>query len=224
MKYIKTYEASIFDNDNTFNTEEDIYYIAHKQGSWSGDAAERYVKEVIEYYKMTPEQINNLRLALEYNYLKFDDFRSILGLIINSDKDNRVWTYFDSEKKLKIAFKTNFKTKIINIQKPYPIGYLTWNRYKWNIKHYNDLEGFDFSDIIGEIPKEYPFSKKYIVGNGRYRSENRNKRMTTLWEDYKNTKRESEFIKVVDENEIYILTPEDIKQCELIKNADKYNI
>ena len=213
MKYIKTFE------NKTVN--KDIVYLAKKQSSYSGSKSREYVEEVIEYYKMTDEQIHNLRLAIEYEYLDFNDFRNILALIINSNKTDtdRIWTYFDSEKKLKKAYQENFKTKIINIEEPYPICYLTWNKYKWDSTQY-DLESFDFNDIIGEIPKEYPFGKKYLIGKGRYRGDDD----TTLWEKYKDTKRESEFIKVVDEKNIYILTEDDIKNCKVINTAKNYNL
>ena len=217
MKYLKSYE-----NTQQKTDQDDLYYITKQQSSYSGEYASHYVDEVVKYYNMTEEQIHNLRLAIEYKYLDFNDFRNILNLIINSDKKDRIWTNFDSEKKLKAAFNTNFKTKIKPVKKPYPICYKTWNKRQWNINQYNDLESFDFNDIIGEIPKEYPFDKKYIIGQGRYRSDNNNYR--TLWEEYQYTYRESEFINAIDEKNIYILTPEDIENCNLIQNANKYNI
>ena len=215
MKYLKSYE-----NTQPKTKQDDIFYIS--QSSYSGEYASNYVDEVVKYYNMTEEQIHNLRLAIEYKYLDFRDFRNILGLIINSDKTDRIWSFFDSENRLKAAFNTNFKTKIKPVEKPYPICYKTWNKYTWNINKYNELESIDFNDIIGEIPKEYPFDKKYIIGQGRYRSDNNNYR--TLWEEYQYTYRESEFINAIDEKNIYILTPEDIENCNLIQNANKYNI
>ena len=180
MKYLKSYE-NIYKITQQKTKQDDIFYISKQQSSYSGEYASSYVDEVVEYYKMTEEQIHNLRLAIEYKYLDFRDFRNILGLIINSDKTDRIWSFFDSENRLKAAFNTNFKTKIKPVEKPYPICYKTWNKYTWNINKYNELESIDFNDIIGEIPKEYPFDKKYIIGQGRYRSDNNNYR--TLWEE-----------------------------------------
>lgn len=211
MKYIKSYEAQ---EVKETQEELDIRYLTRVQGA--GQIS--YIKEIIEYYKLTTEQIHNLKLAVDYHYLDRDDFTNVVNQIINS---GYVWHYTESERKFKIAYATNFKSKIIKLKKPYQIGYLTWNKYKLDINQHHDLNSHDYNDIIGEIPKEYPFGKKYIIGRGRYRSEKDNK---TLWETYKNTKRESEFIQVVDEKDIYILTQQDIENIEAIQSQNKYNL
>jgi len=210
MKYIKLYQE---ENDQK---NLDILYLSRMQGS--KDIS--YIKETIDHYKMTTGQIHNLQLAVEYNYLPREDFRNVVNEIINSQD---VWHYLESEKMFKIAYEKNFKTKIKKIKKPYPICYITWNKYKLDPIQYNDLNSFDYNDIIGEIPAEYPFEKKYLVGKGRYRSKS-NDDNKTLWEKFRNTNRESEFIEVIDEKNLYILTKTDIDKIEIITNANKYNL
>lgn len=217
MKYIKTYEST--DKKET-EEEKDIKYLSRGQSSQSGTEARKYVEEVIEYYKLTAEQIHNLKLAIDYNYLSRDDFGTVLNSVINLGYMSHY--IGDSERKFKIAYNKNFKTKIIKIKKPYPIGYLTWNKYPLKITAAHDLNSHDFNDLIGEIPAEYPVSKKYVIGRGRYRGELNDRK--SLWEQYKNTKRESEFIQVVNEKDLYILTPKDIEEIEIMQNQNKYNL
>jgi len=208
MKYVKTYEA--VNNERL----EDIVYLSKSQGT----GIISYIEEVINHYKINDEQIHNLKLAVEYSYLSREDFGNVVSQIINSGD---VWLYRDSEKKFIKAYEKNFKTKIIEIEKPYPICYVTWNKYKWDITQNNELNSYIFDDIIGEISAEYPFDKKYVIGKGRYRSKGNNK---TLWEEYRNTKRESEFIQVRDEKNLYILTKTDIDNIKIVKDTKKYNI
>jgi hypothetical protein len=212
MKYIKTYDSNTYDtkfNSYSQKIQDDISYLAKKQGT----GTIRYIIETIIRYKLTVEQIHNLKLAIEYCYLDVDDFKNVVN--------DSTW-YNNSERLFKIAYEKNFEEKIKKIKKPYPICFITWNKYPLNIQLHYDLNSHDFSDVIGEIPSEYPFGKKYLVGLGRYRSENNNGK--TLWEHFKNKKRRSDFIRVFDEKEIYILTPNDIEAIEIGSAANKYNL
>ena len=121
------------------------------------------------------------------------------------------------DKKFKTAYESNFKNKVIKCEKPYKIC----ARHKSTLDS-DDLYSHDFDEIIGEIPKEYPFGKKYLVGSGRFRGKNNDGE--TLWEHFKNTKRESEFIGVIDEDKLIILTDKDIENIEMRSTANKYNI
>jgi len=61
-----------------------------------------------------------------------------------------------------------------------------------------------------------------LVGNGRYRGDTGSDK--TLWENFINTKRESEFIKVHDENKLHILTDDEIDTIKSREEAKRYNI
>ena len=216
MKYIKTFEnKDKILEDFSEKAKLDITYLAEKQGTgleWSIG----YVLKTINYFNLTEEQIHNLRLAVEYGYLYYRNYRDVINNIINLGYISSLdyWT----ERKFRIAFETNFKDKIIEIKKPYPICV---QKFK-GLKSINDLNSHKANEIIGEIPKEYPLDKKYVVGLGRYRGDNEDRKC--LWENFINTKRESEFIKVFDEKEIYILSEKDIEDIEIVSQADKYNI
>ena len=116
---------------------------------------------------------------------------------------------------IKDAYESNFKDKIEYLPKPYQIA----RHKKWKLEDTNELDSFHLFDIIGKIPTI--FGVKYFAGEGRYRNEKDN---LTLWERFKNTARESEFIKAYDENDLIILTPEDIEYLEAKSTAHKYNI
>lgn len=213
MKYIKTYEKI-----KPTTLDQDIDYLVKELSYQSID----YIKEVIEYYKMTEEQIHNLRLAVQYSYLTLVDYRNVVGQVINSKREypDRVWHYTDSERKFKDAYDSNFKDKIKYLPKPYQIA-----RHKnHKLEYINELDSFNLFDIIGIIPGHTFISKfetKYLAGDGRYRND---KDGLTLWERYRNTDRESEFIKIWNESELVILTPEDIEYLEAKSNAKKYNL
>ena len=51
---------------------------------------------------MTEEEIHNLRLAVEYQYLYHDDYSNVISQVINSNREypKRVWAFEDSEIKL----------------------------------------------------------------------------------------------------------------------------
>jgi len=89
MKYLKTYEAKW---ETLKWSRDDLDYLSKTQGA----GIIRYIEEVMEYYKMDNEQLHNLRLAVEYNYLFYKDFRDVVSEIINN---NRVWSSLHSEKK-----------------------------------------------------------------------------------------------------------------------------
>jgi len=207
MKYIKKYESV----QKTARLETDIKYLSNIQGTQKDE----YIVDVIEHYKMTNEQVHNLKSAVQYNYLNYKDFRNVVNEVINFD---HVWSEILSEKKFKVAYESNFKNKIIECDKPYKICV----KNKYYLESISDLYSFDLNDIIGEISKEYPFGKRYVIGQGRYRGNDNNRE--TLWEEFRGTKRESEFIKVFDEDQIIILTDEDIKNIEMRSNANKYNL
>lgn len=216
MKYIKKFESDdkVLEDFST-ESKNDIKYLAEKQGAII-DWSTKYVLQTINYFNITEEQIHNLRLAVEYGYLYYQDYRDIVNSIIHYGYVSS--SNYLSERKFKAAFEKNFKDKIVKIKKPYPICVETFK----GLKSVNDLNSFQVNDIIGEIPKEYPFDKKYVVGMGRYRGENEDKK--SLWEKFKGTKRESEFIKIFDEKNIYILTEKDIENIEIKSQADKYNL
>lgn len=205
MKYLKNFESKS-------NLEKDINYLSSKLSYQSVD----YVKETIEYYKMSDEQIHNLKLAVEYGYLYYEDYRNVVGQVINSKSESdRVWLYRESERKFKDAYESNFKNKIIKIKKPYPIA-----RYiNYKLDDINGLNSFNLYDVIGKIPTK--FGNKYLAGKGRYRNDKTDK---TLWEEFKNTKRESEFIRVYNESELVLLTDKDIEYLQLKEKTDKYNL
>ena len=192
---------------------EDIEYLAKIQGT----GYTKYIQKAIDYFKMSDEQIHNLRLAVEYDYLYFRDFGDVINNILNG----RSWASTQNERKFKMSYEKDFRTKIIEIKKPYPICYLTWNKYPFDINKHKDLDSFELNDIIGEIPAEYPFGKKYLIGKGRYRCVPDYK---TLWEQFRNTNRESEFIKVIDEQSLHILTDEEIEKIELVETTNKLNL
>lgn len=236
MKHIKTYEEKLSheEKEKYFKDKFDLYpkkirkditYLSEKQGS----GYVKYIIETIDYYHMTEEQIHNLRLAVEYDYLDYKDYRDVISIIINSlpylnnedyenaIKNNSLSIDSTKQRKFKLAFQKNFKTKIIDISEPYPIAaYKKW----FDVNKHDTFNTHDLDEIIGEIPKEYPFGKKYIVGKGRYRGDD-NK---TLWEKFKNTKRESEFIKVYDESDIHILTPSEIEIIKTKEDVKKFNL
>jgi len=207
MKYIKNFE-NILESD-------DINKLTTFLSSGSGKHSEEYLKQVINHYNMTDDEVHNLRLAVEYGYLYYSDFRTVVSDIITF---GYVWTDKLSERKFKFAYEFNFKNKINYFKSPYIIctSYRPYNNES------SDINSFDFDEIIGEIPKEYPFGKKYLIGKGRYRGEYNNDE--TLWEEYLNTKRESEYIKVLDEDKVFILTDDDINNINMRKNAKKFNI
>lgn len=61
MKYIKTYESVV----DIFEIPSDIKYLAGVQGT----GQIKYIQQAIDYFKMSDEQIHNLKIAVEYNYL-----------------------------------------------------------------------------------------------------------------------------------------------------------
>ena len=226
MRYIKTYESKV----KLSKRDEDIEYLVKIQGT----GYVKYIIQVIDFYKMTDEQIHNLKIAVEYRYLPQEDFKNVVSEIINF---NKVWHSTSSERAFKIAYEKDFRKKIIRIKKPYPICYKTWNRYPFEINKkyfdhetdsyinkffYDNLETGDFNDVIGEIPPEYPFDKRYLVGEGRFRGSTGTDK--TLWEEFKGKKRESDFIRVFEEKDIHILTEDEIDIIKMRGNAEKYNL
>lgn len=218
MKHLKTYE-SIRDNGISYN----IRYLADKLSSSSSASfrleAVNYIKKVIDYYKMTDDEVFNLSIAVESRYLDFDIFKTVVSEINKSEQDD-IYIYHLIERKFKIAYKSNYRKKIIKHNKPYIIC----TRFKSNITDNDDINGFNFDEIIGEIPAEYPFGKKYVIGEGRYRGDSNNDK--TLWEKYRNTNRYYEFIKIVDADSkhLFILTETEIEEIKMRGIAKKYNI
>lgn len=219
MKHLKQYESIKKDIQQL---EIDIKYLTNMSSGYRD-----YIMKTIDYYKLTEEQIHNLKLAVEYNYLDRHDYSNVINEIINS---NDVWHSLTSERKFKDAYETNFKTKIIDLPKPYQIA--CTNRFANNLHPYlskniediHSLNTHSLFDVIGKIPGYTyitKFETKYLVGIGRYKNEQDNK---TLWERYQNTKRESEFIKIYNESDLYILTEKDIEYIETKEIANKYNI
>lgn len=216
MKYIKNFESDdkILEDFST-KSKNDIMYLAKKHGT-TIDWSIKYVLQTINYFDITEDQIHNLRLAVEYGYLYYQDYRDIISSVIHFGYIDT--SYRLSESKFRAAFEKNFKDKIVKNKKPYPICVETFK----GLKSVKDLNSSDVNDIIGEIPKEYPFDKKYVVGMGRYRGKNEDSK--TLWEEFKGTTRESDFIKIFDEKYVYILTEKNIEYIKIKSQADKYNL
>jgi len=212
-KYIKTYEEHE-EHNYPENIRKDIIYLADAQGT--GNVG--YIIDVIDYYNLTEEQIHNLRLSVDYSYINYQDYRYIVNHIINfNDVGDSI-----AEGKFKLSYEKNFKTKVINLTEPYMIVHTNENSRKFDLYKCETLNSHDLSEIIGEIPKEYPFGKKYLLGLGRYRGKFNNNK--ALWEIYKDTERESQFIEVYDEENIHILTDDEIEIINMKENIKKYNL
>ena len=78
MKYIRTYENILVDSD--------IKYLADRQGT----GIVEYIQKMIDFYKMSNEQLHNLKLSIEYKYLSVVDFSNVVGEIINF---NKIWHF-----------------------------------------------------------------------------------------------------------------------------------
>ena len=92
---------------------------------------------IISYYNLSQDEVNNLTIALKYKYLLRKDYQNVLDGIDTALKYKHLQRkeldyiggmaqFFESEKLLESAYKTNFKERIIKFPKPYDICFITW--------------------------------------------------------------------------------------------------
>jgi hypothetical protein len=170
---------------------KDIDYLIDRSNT-----RKEYLLITFEYYGMTEEQIHNLRLAYQYDYLPHDDFKNVINSTIN---DLSIPTI--SDRNFKKSFESNFKKRIKWESKPYKVCYTTWGKWKFEGE---SITPDSINEIIGEV------DGKYVIGKGVYRGYSDNRK--SLWEEYKGTKRESEFVEVIDPKNVHVIPETEYKE------------
>lgn len=148
---------------------------------------------IIEHFNLTDDQIHNLRIAHEYNYIDKSVFSDTINNTINDFPLNA-----STENEFKKAFESDFRKRIKWRKPPYKV------MHRWNSYDKNTVDEFSLNEIIGDV------DGKYVIGHGIFRGYNRDRK--TLWELYKKTRRESEFISVIPSKNVNIIDDDELKE------------